>query len=87
MDQFFHNRASHRPRIREILNFLGQPDGISPQCIYSKAEGSGKASRNGGTLRFLLDDGGEVHVWTPNYSDIDLAIRYRKKGNSILLYK
>ena len=87
VDKFFHDGPTHPPSIPQLLDFLGPPDGFSPQFMYSKTQGTKEPSKTGGTLRFLLDDGGEVHVWTANYSGVGLAIRHRKKGYSELLYK
>lgn len=75
------------PTIQEVLDFLGLPDAFSPQLIHSKAQGTGRSSRKGGTLRYLLADGAEVHIWTPDFSSIGMAIRYPKKGRPDLLYK
>ncbi len=86
VDKFFRGPPLP-PSLQQILDFLGPPDGFSPQLMYSKTEGSTKPSITGGTLRFLLNDGGEVHVWTPDYHGVGFAIRHRKKGYSELLYK
>ena len=86
VDKFFHG-PPHPPSIQQVLDFLGLPDGFSPQFMYSKTKGTSEPSKTGGTLRFLLDDGGEVHVWTSDYRGVGLTIRHRKKGNSELLYK
>ena len=86
VDRFFHG-PPYPPSVQQVLDFLGLPDGFSSQFMYSKTEGTAKPSRAGGTLRFLLDDGGEVHVWTPDYHVVGLAIRHRKTGGSELLYK
>ncbi|MEO6036401.1 MAG: hypothetical protein ABIQ35_14200 [Verrucomicrobiota bacterium] len=87
VDKFFHDGPSHPPSIPQILDFLGLPDAFSRQFMYSKTQGTRKPSKSGGTLRFLLDDGGEVHVWTADFRGVGLAIRHRKKGYSQLLYK
>jgi hypothetical protein len=86
VDKFFHG-PPHQPSIQQVLNFLRLPDGFSPQFMYSKTKGTSEPSKAGGTLRFLLDDGGEVHIWTTDYRGIGLAIRHRKQGKSELLYK
>jgi hypothetical protein len=86
VDRLFH-QGSRRPSIPQILEFLGQPDAFSPQSMYSKAQGSATPSKTGGTLRFLLDDAGELHVWTSDDRNVGLAIRYRAKGGSELLFK
>lgn len=75
------------PGIKDILDVLGLPEGFSPQLIHSRTEGTGGSSRAGGTLRFLLADGGELHVWTADFSSVGLAIRHRKKGRSVVLFK
>ena len=55
--------------------------------MYSKTKGTAESSKAGGTLRFLLDNGGEVHVWTPDHRAVGLVIRHRKEGRSELLCK
>ncbi|WP_211325706.1 hypothetical protein [Roseimicrobium gellanilyticum] len=86
MDKLFRG-PPRPPSIQEILDALGPPEGFSPQLIHSKTEGTGRSSRAGGTLRFLLVDGGEVHVWTSDYSRVGFAVRHRRKGRSVILYK
>ncbi len=73
--------------VADILAALGQPDAFSPQAMYSKTKGTAKPSKSGGTLRFLLSDGGEVHIWTGDFKHVLLAIRYNSKGQGHLLYK
>ena len=73
--------------VPKLLDFLGPPDGFSEQFIYSKTQGSKEPSKHGGTLRFLLDNGGEVHVWTHDFRQIGYAFRHPKKGDSKILYK
>jgi hypothetical protein len=75
------------PSMQETLDFLGLPEAFSPQFMYSKTEGTGGRAKKGGTLRFLLEDGSEVHVWTSDFRSVGLAIRYRKKGKAELLFK
>ena len=87
VDKFFHHGTAPTPNIQQVLDFLGMPDAFSPQFMYSKTKGTAEKSKTGGTLRFLLDDGGEVHVWTSDYRGVGLAIRHRKKGYSELLHK
>lgn len=79
--------APRPPAIQEILDSLGLPDAFSPQLIYSKTQGTGGSSRKGGTLRYLLADGAEVHIWTPDFQSVGFAIRYPKKGRPDILYK
>ncbi|TAK64257.1 hypothetical protein [Methylobacter sp.] len=86
VDAFFYG-PHHPPNIQQILDFLGPADAFSRQFMYSRTKGTAEPSKTGGTLRFLLDDGGEVHVWTPDFRGVGLAVRHRKKGNSELLYK
>jgi hypothetical protein len=87
VDKFFADGPSHPPSISMLLAFLGKPDGFSPQSMYSKTQGSKEACARGGTLRFLIDDGGELQVETYNFNGVILAIRHPKKGYSKLLYK
>jgi hypothetical protein len=74
------------PRVAAVLAALGRPDGFSRQGMYSLTSGSQKPSRNGGTLRFLLSDGGE-QVWTPDFVSVGLAMSWDANGNSTLLFK
>jgi hypothetical protein len=87
VDKFFHDGPTHPSSLSQLLEFLGPADGFSPQFMYSKTQGTKEPSKSGGTLRFLLDDGGEIHVWTSDYRGVGLAIRHHKKGYSELLYK
>ncbi len=41
--------------------------------MYSRTKGTAEPGKDGGTLRFLLDGGGELHVWTGNYRNVSLA--------------
>ena len=75
------------PAIQEVLDAFGLPDAFSPQLIYSRTQGTGGRSRRGGTLRYLLGDGAEVHIWTPDFRSIGMAIRYPRKGRPDILYK
>ncbi len=87
VDKFFTDGSSHPPSISMLLEFLGTPDGFSRQSMYSKSQGSKEPCERGGTLRFLLDDGGELQVETYDFKGVILAIRRPKKGYSKLLYK
>jgi len=87
VDKFFRQTPISEPSIQRILDFSGMPEAFSPQFMYSRTQGSAKPGKEGGTLRFLLDDGGEFHVFTSNYHGVGLALRHRKKGDSVLLYK
>lgn len=73
--------------MQDVLNAFGLPDAFSPQLIYSRTQGTGGPSRAGGTLRYFLADGAEVHMWTPDFKRVGLAIRYPKKGRPDILYK
>ncbi|QIF04815.1 hypothetical protein [Roseimicrobium sp. ORNL1] len=75
------------PGIQDVLDAFGLPDAFSPQLIYSKTKGTGGPSRAGGTLRYLLTDGSEVHIWTPDFHAVGFAIRYPTKGRPDILYK
>mgnify|MGYP000508775065 CR=1 FL=1 len=87
VDKFFGDCSSHPPLISKLLELLGTPDGFSPQSMYSKTQGTKEPCKRGGTLRFLLDDAGELQVETYDFNAVALAIRHRKKGYSKLLYK
>ena len=41
----------------------------------------------GGTLRFVLDETKELHVWTTDLNVVATAIRWSKDGGGELLYK
>lgn len=87
VDPFFLRGGTRPPSVAQALEFLGPPDGFSPQFMYSKIQGSKAPSKSGGTLRFLLEDGGEVHLWTADFRGVGLAIRYPRQGEAQLLYK
>jgi hypothetical protein len=67
---------STRPTVDEVVTTLGQPDGFSAQ-----------GQTVGGTLRFLLTDGGELRVRTADFHSIFEAIRIDAKGKGKLLWK
>jgi hypothetical protein len=73
--------------IDKVLAKLGRPDGFSPQSLYSLTQGSAQPQKVGGTLRFLLTDGGELHIRTSDFHLIYEAIRYEKSGRGNLLAK
>ncbi len=70
-----------------VIANLGRPDGFSRQSLYSKAFGSSRPQKEGGTLRFKLNRGGELLVRTGDFRVIFEAIRYDKKGDGTLLQK
>ncbi|HWB58222.1 MAG TPA: hypothetical protein VG733_01970 [Chthoniobacteraceae bacterium] len=71
-------KAQSPPTIKYLLARLGRPDGFSKQFWQTKSKGSAYMGNVGGTLLFLLDDGTEIHVWTPDFKKVFLAIHYRK---------
>lgn len=86
VDSLF-KHGSPPPSIDKVLFKLGRPDGFSRQSLYSLAQGSAKPQKVGGTLRFLLTDGGELHIRTGDFHLIYEAIRYDKSGSGDLLTK
>ncbi|MDB6155158.1 MAG: hypothetical protein JWL90_3611 [Chthoniobacteraceae bacterium] len=76
-----------RPTLAQLVTALGQPDGFSRQYMYSFTEGSTMPIEQGGTLRFLLNDGGELHIQSYDRASVGLAIRYDSKRRGHLLYK
>jgi hypothetical protein len=80
-------RHTTRVSLDDILSSLGQPDGFSRQALYSKTQGTTQPQTQGGTLRFLLSEGGELLVHTGDFHVIFEAIRYDKKGRGTLLEK
>lgn len=89
VDKLFKERPDNRkpPQMAFVFASLGRPDAFSQQCMYSRRQGTKQPSRGGGTVRFLLSDGGEVHVWSFDFTSVGLAIRYDAKGKGELLYK
>jgi hypothetical protein len=73
--------------LKDVLDHLGTPDGFSRQFMYSRTRGTAKAADQGGTLRFLLADKSELHVWSGNLTSVDLAILYSPRGRGTLLFK
>lgn len=82
MDEFFYANANMKNMpLKEVLAHFGRPDGFSPQYINSLTRSSRITTETGGTLRFLLDnDGGEFHVWTPDFSRTGVAVAFSKES-------
>jgi hypothetical protein len=76
VDSFFHRPLGRALLTNEVVSFFGPADGFSAQYVHTKALGSAQLSSTGGTLRFLLDDGGEVHVWTGNLTHVHMVLRF-----------
>ncbi|WP_050030116.1 hypothetical protein [Verrucomicrobium sp. BvORR034] len=76
-----------QPKLQSLMDHFGPPDAVSRQFMNSQTKGSAGLSKDGYTLRFLLDDGGEVHVWAPEKFSPNLVIRYEKGGKGHLLWK
>lgn len=89
VDRLFKDRPdkTKQPQLALILAGLGRPEAFSRQQMYSRTQGTSQPSRNGGTLRFLLSDGGEVHVMTYDFTTVGFAVRWDVKGKGKLLYK
>jgi hypothetical protein len=76
-----------RPNIQTMIAHFGTPDGVSRQVMNSLTKGSARFLPDGYTLRFLLDDGGEMHLWSAGQHLGSLVIRYEKSGKGHLLWK
>ena len=78
-------------KYKEIVKTIGRADHFSPQSIYSLEQGgdlnSEKTDNSSGTYRYLLEDGGELHVWVLPGDFVGTAIRFEKNGKGHLLYK
>ena len=75
VDAFF--ARADRPNIKALVTAFGQPDGFSPEGYYS-----------GGTLRWLLRDGGELHVVTDGaFAALHWASRFDHNGKNKFLSK
>jgi hypothetical protein len=82
----------HGPIIyKKIVKTIGRADHFSPQSIYSLKQGgesnSEKTDNSSGTYRYLLKDGGELHIWVLPGDFVGTAIRFEKNGKGHLLYK
>jgi hypothetical protein len=64
------------PTVPQILSALGQPDGYSDQ-LYTR----------GGSLQWLLSNGGELRVDTGDFHQIYWAVRFDRRGRDTLLWK
>ena len=86
-DSFFRSRY-RGGTIEELVAYLGKPHGFSRQAPGSKTLGTAEPCYAGGTLRFCLTAGDELHVRTDGeLHQVYEAIRYDKKGKGTLLYK
>ena len=78
-------------KYKNIVRNLGRADHYSPQIIYSLKQGvppnPNQSTGSSGTYRYLLEDGGEVHIWVLPGDIVGTAIRYEKNGSGHLLYK
>ena len=87
VDRFF----AARHTVAEVLVLLGRPDAWSPQLFHTRTLASGPrepgVQPQAGTLRFLLIDGGEVHLWFCDCSTVCMVFRYTKNGQFNLLWK
>lgn len=86
LDKLFQH-GSPTPSIGKVIDTLGKPDGFSRQALGSLTKGTAQPQKVGGTLRFLLSGGGELHVRTGDFHLIFEAIRYDKSGRGNLLAK
>ena len=86
VDKLF-NHGSPPPSIDKVIASLGRPDGFSRQALYSLTQGTAQPQKVGGTLRFLLRGGGELHIRTGDFHLIYEAIRYDRSGRGTLLAK
>jgi len=80
-----------RHTVAEVLDHFGPPEGYSAQAMYSLHKGAGLPPdgpiSNFGTLRFILEDGGEFHLEFCNCVDVCQVIRYSTNGKGHLLWK
>jgi len=82
----------HGPiKYKKIVKIIGRADHFSPQSIYSLKQGGEsileKTDKSSGTYRYLLKDGGELHIWILTGDYVGTAIRFEKNGKGHLLYK
>lgn len=75
-----------QPKIQAVIDHFGPPDGVSRQVPNSLTKGSARFLPDGHTLRFLLDDGGEMHLWSAGQYLAGLVIRYEKDGKGHFLW-
>ena len=87
VDALFPDHTSRAISLDEVLAALGQPDGFTRQALYSAARGTAEPQTAGGTIRFILHDGGQLLVRTGDFHVIYEAIRYDRKGRGTLLEK
>ncbi len=79
VDAFFAHalRVSEEPTIKTLITAFGDPDQFSPEGYYA-----------GGTLRWLLKDGGDLQIVTSaTFEPVFWASRYDKKGRNKFLWK
>ncbi len=89
VDRLFKEAKAPPPTVRMLLDNLRAPENVSSQFIYSYTQGAGDGgdAKGGVTMRFMIDGGGELHVYTGDYARISLAIRYDSRGRGTLLWK
>ena len=75
------------PLVRDILAHLGRPDGFSRQSTHSRNKGTADDAPSGGTLRFLLANDEELHVWTGDLIHVHHALRWSRGGKATLVFK
>ncbi|WP_009964413.1 hypothetical protein [Verrucomicrobium spinosum] len=77
------------PDIQKMIAHFGTPDGVSSQFMNSLTKGTAETSKSAYTLRFVLDDGGEMHLWDGKGDGTrpGLVIRYEEGGKGHLLWK
>ncbi len=77
-------------KFKKVVEIIGRADHFSPQIIYSLKKGKEPRSKGDDlsrTYRYVLNDGGEVHIWVLPGDLVGTAIRFEKNGKAHLLYK
>ncbi len=75
------------PTVERLVAVLGRPDGFSPHFTAGKKRSMVALEQSGGTLRFVLADGAEAHVVTPDFQRINFASRFGPGRQVELLWK
>ena len=73
--------------LADLLTRFGSADAFSRQGMHSRNKGTAENAPEGGTLRFVLQDGEELHVWTGDLVHVHLAMLWSRNGNSTLVFK
>ena len=84
---YFRSQDPAAITIRSLLAYFGKPDGFSPQFFEEPIGKARDRAGQSGTIRFVLSDGTDLCVWTPNRHSIATALRYLKGGSAELIYK